>query len=1262
MHIKLALVGLLAAFVWGAWGAENMVGTQSQNEGILAVKAPGKVVVDGDGSDWDFSGEIRCFRDISIRDVYSVKIAAMWDNEALYLFFDWRDPRPMDSRVDPVQDPTRGWVADAEQLRILSGTNMFWLTCWPYLGTTPVVGFEEIDYTKGEWHATTVVRDWMFKGAGITSVGRGIESAYRKAADGRGFSHEMKIPWATLKAQGPAIKKDMLRIGFEFMWGSPQGKGWPAHRFADNMQPGCLSREFFWVKKDVWGDVICVEKGPAEKRRYIPDSSTPEGIIELKVEVPATAKAFTVAIDDEKGRRVRNLVGGDDPELYKPVEKDGKKTLTVRWDALDDAGTLVKAGKYTIRTQFLGEALSGRAEHLWYNPGHPPWAVSTGSSGDWGADHTPFRSVVRAGDYMILGAGFAEGGSATIAVDMQGRKVWGEVKGSGPGLLAADDKYVYFVPNDWSASGKEFLRLDAKTGKFAPFKGKDGKDGSMPILLTDYWGEGATADTFREKYHTTTNAPTELLAEYGLESVPSHGGKFNPNEVRDVSSAAVDALGRLWVVEYTHHPRRVSVWEKPKGIWPFRGKPRLVMDFIGNTQYAASTTQLHDDDPTLVYAEGNEIRLGKGMFDWQVENVMWVPDLAKGDALGSPEEGNYGHGHFFSSDKSGKMREYFVAVPTTGAPLRLYIRDEEGQWRPSSGVFTVAHLQNLYGGLYSVQFVEKPRGAFADRDPGDYLLWADANGDGYVQPEECEVVPVKTPTEYAKKDDPKNKNLAHRGGEPTLPVEGGGWSRLLDPRDFAWFAVGGMGKESPKFCQDLWRVTPTRFLANGAAVWTTNSWQKITLPGWTFDNPTPIYGTDNVVAFGTLRSAGASSSWLFSFNWKTGEVIWQYPNLYHFVHGSHNAPMSRAGLLIGCLKICGVVDKGVGAAPGVFMIRGNLGEDYYLTTDGMYISSFFRDCRLPTEPLPDDPAALATTPIETYSGGGEHFCGTFVRQNDGGIRMSCGIARQSGMSVKIEGLGSIERSASSTITVDDAQLAKAEADNAIRAAKDSAPVEAIVGKAVLGKNGEVANWGKATAAVVERKGLARGIVRLAWDEKNLYARFDIPDATPWKNAANDRHLLFKGGDCVDVQLSATSNCLQNAVAGDVRFVAAPFQGKPVVLEMREKCVGAKSPHTYSSPVATYVFEKADLNEKVKVKLTTNNGNSTALLTIPWTEIGVTPKSGLALRGDIGFILSDAAGKVNAARIYWSNQQTGLVNDIPHEAKLAPSKWGTLLFE
>ena len=39
--------------------AENMIGVQTQNEGMTAVPAPDNVVIDGDLSEWDWSGRIR---------------------------------------------------------------------------------------------------------------------------------------------------------------------------------------------------------------------------------------------------------------------------------------------------------------------------------------------------------------------------------------------------------------------------------------------------------------------------------------------------------------------------------------------------------------------------------------------------------------------------------------------------------------------------------------------------------------------------------------------------------------------------------------------------------------------------------------------------------------------------------------------------------------------------------------------------------------------------------------------------------------------------------------------------------------------------------------------------------------------------------------------------------------------------------------------------------------------------------------------------
>ena len=55
-------------------------------------------------------------------------------------------------------------------------------------------------------------------------------------------------------------------------------------------------------------------------------------------------------------------------------------------------------------------------------------------------------------------------------------------------------------------------------------------------------------------------------------------------------------------------------------------------------------------------------------------------------------------------------------------------------------------------------------------------------------------------------------------------------------------------------------------------------------------------------------------------------------------------------------------------------------------------------------------------------------------------------------------------------------------------------------------------------------------------------------------------------------------------------------------------------------------------------------------------------AGMTIRGDVGFISSDAAGTINTARTYWSNKATNLVSDLPSEAWMNPGNWGVLRFE
>ena len=106
-----AMTAALSLATSAALAAEgNMVGNQTQNEGLSIVPAPGPVAIDGviDPAEWDLSGQIWSFADWDARDTFSVKSAAMYDAEFLYLSFDWRDPLPLNSKVDPKSDPGRG--------------------------------------------------------------------------------------------------------------------------------------------------------------------------------------------------------------------------------------------------------------------------------------------------------------------------------------------------------------------------------------------------------------------------------------------------------------------------------------------------------------------------------------------------------------------------------------------------------------------------------------------------------------------------------------------------------------------------------------------------------------------------------------------------------------------------------------------------------------------------------------------------------------------------------------------------------------------------------------------------------------------------------------------------------------------------------------------------------------------------------------------------------------------------------------------------
>jgi len=172
---------------------------------------------------------------------------------------------------------------------------------------------------------------------------------------------------------------------------------------------------------------------PAEDHPPIP--------ISFKLSEPSFV---TLVIEDAAGVRVRNLVS----ETPFP---EGKHMIW--WDGLDDLGRdsdaaahaiynvpgkFVQPGTYTVRG-LQRQAIDLRYEFAVYNPGNPPWPTKDRSS-EWLTNHTPPGTVcfIPAGQapargeagspaQVLIGSFVAEGGSGLAWVDLDGRKLHGQM-------------------------------------------------------------------------------------------------------------------------------------------------------------------------------------------------------------------------------------------------------------------------------------------------------------------------------------------------------------------------------------------------------------------------------------------------------------------------------------------------------------------------------------------------------------------------------------------------------------------------------------------------------------------------------------------------------------------------------------------------------------------------------------------------------------------------------------------------------------------
>ncbi len=501
--LTLKVVLPLAAAVLLFLAAEiPLLAQQTNNYELRAVPAPPRVTIDGKLDEWDLSGEVLMSYDLeTMLDNHSVRTAAMYDQDWLYLSFRFKDRTPMVNHVDPQQRPGSGWIADCVQVRLWAdegkpigpgGARITHIDCYYYTDEkrpTAYVTYNDMSRRQDGLEGTIT-----------EAIGQGVDAAFIKDPDGRGYTQEMRISWKHLRRDGrPYVAGETLRLGLECFWGGPEAEKWYEHRLTDLLSPEMPQREFFWTNYNAWGRVQFLDHGKLEPSPSLQQLSDVErlqrlrystnGPVLMRYRMPLNG-SVTLVVEKPDGTRVRNLMSN----------YPRRRGLVVdRWDGTDDNGRLVPPGEYRVRGLYHGP-LDIQYQFSYGNPGNPPWETSDGK-GNWLSDHANPMDVLADDERVYAVAPTSENGNTLIAMDFAGDRLWG-LNRIGGGFLARAGDYLYMVYDEGASiagpTGKhedpvevQLIRVDPKTGRLASFP--DGKS-THPVATWTPIKEGITRE------------------------------------------------------------------------------------------------------------------------------------------------------------------------------------------------------------------------------------------------------------------------------------------------------------------------------------------------------------------------------------------------------------------------------------------------------------------------------------------------------------------------------------------------------------------------------------------------------------------------------------------------------------------------------------------------------------------------------------------------------------------------------------------------
>jgi hypothetical protein len=1265
----------------------------TQNVGMHATPAPGKVVIDGKLDDWDLSGtRLMCYDVSALRDRYSTQAALMYDAEYFYVSLRWKDPTPMVNRYEPVVEAGQAWKADCVQLRVKTD-RIANVDCWYYTAEQrPAMSimYGVASHARKDDPDAADLDDAMATGA---------RQAFLKDADGKGYTQEIAIPWKLLPRDGHALKAGETMIcGIELLWGKDSGRDFPVHRFADNVSPKARSGAiFFWTGPAAWGTVTLEAQGnlqlPPQTFKETPVAEL-TGPVEIGFELPK-AGYVTIAIDAAEGRRVRNLVS---ERWYEPGPH------TVRWDGADDDGKLQPAGDYRWKGLYR-DALHIEYALSFYNPGTPPWDTVDRSS-SWISDHNNPTAVVADGESVYVNCPGTEAGWAPVALTPDGRKLWGSKEA---GIAAAVDNGVLYSvfdvgaytllnePDKSAPVNVTVTRLDARSGRYAPFDNPELPSGGIKANIATYMGpanniyelntdilnvQGAAAHdgrlyvslrrdnlvrvidgkTARHIKDIPLEAPAGLAFRADGALLAVSAGQVVVVDVKtgQATPLITAGLGKPHQICAAHDGTLlVSDWDS-MNVKRFSADGRKLLNTIGKTggrplmgAWDELRHGLHrpwgvavDSRNQVWIAEDwdSPRRLSVWTLDGTFQREYLGPGFYSAGGLLDPADRTraYYHNMEFrldyenqTSSMTGVVSGQFgpeslsMQVGTGGQlPNRILHHDGKtylagGRWRwniarrRDDGVFQPLAAAGLVGKL-----AKEGPSAFRGQDATLRFAWSDRNDDGLVQTDEVAFAPSR-----------KGKKPEHWG-----PYWG---SSIMD---------------------DLTLVVPAT-TGEGWAVWhfPVKSWTACGAPVYDIASPVdfvpslPAKSNTSVIS---LAGGGIVVNALPMLGFDAdGTLRWSYPN--PDLNPYDAAPLAP-GKLIGPQAFLGRGDFGKDIGE-IVMVNGYNGSRFLMTADGLWIGHVGNDTRNGPENMPKTIPAPGYI-MDNVSFGGESFNGIFTHTADGRAYTTSGLTDP--RVVEVKGLDSIRRLAGRVVMTAElhAQAQKhlaAQAD----AAQKASELTIARGKAPI-IDGDLKDWDMAKGVSWETGTGRQAAAALRHDGKKLYLAWKVDDTSPMANAGNDYTLLFKTGDCVDLWLGTDPKAAANRakpVAGDIRLLFSVMDGKPTAVLYRAVVPGTAKPVAFSSPARTVEIDRVDKLGDAEIRIVRDVTGYTLEAAVPLATLGLAPDKA-ELRGDIGVVLSDAAGARANQRSYFYNKATNIVMDVPDEAMFHVGKWGKVVVE